>query len=81
MVPALFFSADNPLLRLLRLEDLAERLFLLLPAISVLYLERLNKDTMRIFCGRRVERIWMLLLRRDFGSKFVKSIFLSITIL
>lgn len=67
-ITSIIFGSGNHLLRLLYFEELAEKLFILLPAISVLRLECISKDAMRICHERRMERVWMLLLRRDFGG-------------
>uniref|UniRef100_A0A0N5AXN7 F-box domain-containing protein n=1 Tax=Syphacia muris TaxID=451379 RepID=A0A0N5AXN7_9BILA len=60
--------ADNLLVRLLLFEELSKRIFMLLPSTSVLQLESISKDALRICNEDRMERVWMLLIRRDFGD-------------
>ncbi|KAM3725870.1 Cell surface antigen I/II [Dirofilaria immitis] len=62
------FGHENPFLRLLGSSVLAECLFEMLDAESVLRLERTNKHALKICRSQGMERIWKLYCERDFGK-------------
>ncbi|KAL3982732.1 hypothetical protein ACH3XW_48300 [Acanthocheilonema viteae] len=61
---------ENPFLRLLGISVVAEDLFEMLDAKSVLRLERTNKYALKICRSHGMERIWKFFCRRDFGKDY-----------
>uniref|UniRef100_A0AAF5PI78 Uncharacterized protein n=1 Tax=Wuchereria bancrofti TaxID=6293 RepID=A0AAF5PI78_WUCBA len=62
------FGHENPFLRLLGVGAVAQYLFEMLNAKSMLRLERTNKYALKVCRGQGMERIWKLFCERDFGK-------------
>ncbi|VDK76533.1 unnamed protein product [Litomosoides sigmodontis] len=62
------FGHENPLLRLLGIGVIAEHLFEMLDARSLLRLERTNKYALKLCRSQNMERIWRVFCERDFGK-------------